>query len=198
MVEAGGFLWTAAGAKWCASALLRDVADIERWLAYPIRRRECVQAGANVGVYPKALAAHFETVYAVELDPDNFACLKANAMPANVRAFHGALGERAGKVGMHASLPISHYVEGSGDIPVVTIDDFGLTRCDLIALDVEGYELPALKGAEQTLERCRPVLVIETKGHGERYGYSDEDLAQWLQDRGYTYAETIGNDAVWA
>jgi hypothetical protein len=46
----------------------------------------------------------------------------------------------------------------------VTIDDFvadrGLARLDLIKTDIEGAEMGALRGAEQTLRRFRPNLAL--------------------------------------
>jgi hypothetical protein len=95
-------------------------------------------------------------------------------------------------------LPISHYVSAGNDLPVLTIDGWGLQECDLIALDVEGYEWPALKGAVETIVRCRPLLVIETKGHGKRFGYTDAEMNDWIQGLGYRLVERVGRDNVWA
>ncbi len=47
------------------------------------------------------------------------------------------------------------------------IDDLELAELDFIKLDVEGYEYQALKGAEQTLKRCRPMVMFEDKGKGD-------------------------------
>ena len=194
-IEAFGFQWPDTRK---ASAVLRDAGNIERWLAHTTGRRQCVQAGACVGVFPKALAAHFAEVWTVELAPDNFACLEANGMPANVYAHCGALGETPGKTGMQRErLPISHYVSAGNDLPVLTIDGWGLQECDLIALDVEGYEWPALKGAVDTIKRCSPLLVIETKGHGQRFGYTDAQMNGWIQGLGYRLVERVGRDNVW-
>ncbi|TLZ00439.1 MAG: FkbM family methyltransferase [Gammaproteobacteria bacterium] len=33
----------------------------------------------------------------------------------------------------------------------------------IIHLDVEGYETPALEGALETIRRCRPIIIVETK-----------------------------------
>ncbi|MBX6374795.1 MAG: FkbM family methyltransferase [Acetobacteraceae bacterium] len=44
---------------------------------------------------------------------------------------------------------------------VVTLDSLG-TEPFFIKLDVQGFELPVLRGAEETLRRHRPVLLIET------------------------------------
>ena len=61
---------------------------------------------------------------------------------------------------------IYHYNEKYLTIKKITcrvkrLDDLEL-RPFFIKLDVQGYELPALKGAEQTLGACKPVLLIES------------------------------------
>jgi FkbM family methyltransferase len=52
----------------------------------------------------------------------------------------------------------------ASQVPVTSLDDFArerrLARVDFIKMDVEGFELAALKGAERLIERCRPRLAI--------------------------------------
>jgi FkbM family methyltransferase len=45
-------------------------------------------------------------------------------------------------------------------VPVVPIDDLGLAP-DLVKIDVEGFELQVLRGMIATIERCKPVFMIE-------------------------------------
>src|SRR5262249_26828437 len=57
-----------------------------------------------------------------------------------------------------------------------------LERVDLIKIDVEGHERQVLDGANATISRCRPALVIET-GHeaeGDR-----RDIHDRLRGLGY-------------
>ncbi len=46
-------------------------------------------------------------------------------------------------------------------VPVVAIDGLGLARCNLIKVDVEGMELAVLRGAAETVGRCKPFLYVE-------------------------------------
>jgi FkbM family methyltransferase len=46
-------------------------------------------------------------------------------------------------------------------VPVLRLDDIGLTDVSAIKIDVEGAELEMLRGARSTLQNCRPSLSIE-------------------------------------
>ena len=51
-----------------------------------------------------------------------------------------------------------------GKVPttVITLDSLGLPHLDFMKIDVEGMELDVLRGAQQVIERCRPIIVYET------------------------------------
>jgi hypothetical protein len=62
---------------------------------------------------------------------------------------------------------------GAGDVQVVRLDNLNLHDINYIKIDCEGYEYRILQGAEQTIRRCRPVVVIEQKPHdaySKQYG----------------------------
>jgi FkbM family methyltransferase len=49
----------------------------------------------------------------------------------------------------------------STTVPLVTVDSLGLRGVTFMKIDVEGHELSALRGAELTIRRDRPRLLIE-------------------------------------
>jgi hypothetical protein len=63
----------------------------------------------------------------------------------------------------------AYFINGGGEIPTATIDDLGVTDCDFLALDIEGAEYEALWGGADTINRCRPVITLEDKGHDQRF-----------------------------
>jgi FkbM family methyltransferase len=48
-------------------------------------------------------------------------------------------------------------------VPMRTLDDFALNDVTAIKLDAEGAEYEILRGARETLQRCRPVLTLEVE-----------------------------------
>jgi FkbM family methyltransferase len=46
-------------------------------------------------------------------------------------------------------------------VGIISIDDMFLPRLDFFKLDVEGYEVPALQGAINTLQKHRPWIWVE-------------------------------------
>jgi len=195
--EVGGFLWPKSDRN--AYVALRQVYQLESVIPLCNRKNTAVQAGGNVGVYAKYLARHFDRVISYEPDKDNFDCLVRNVPEANVEKIRAALGDMAGSAGMERD-PINvgaHRIAGDGDIPVVRIDDRKLDACDFLCLDVEGYEMFALKGAAETIRKFRPVILFESNGLGRNFCVEPGDIQKWLVDEyGYKEVARHGNDVV--
>jgi hypothetical protein len=54
-------------------------------------------------------------------------------------------------------------------------------------LDVEGYELKALKGAVNTIEKYKPTICVELcEKWLNRYNDTSEDVVSFIESLGYT------------
>lgn len=161
-------------------------------------KRTIIHAGGNVGAYTLKFANAFDTVYVFEPDVTNFKCLCLNtADRENVFQFRAALGNRATQVSITNDNPENcgtFRIKEDGNIPVVTIDSLRLTEVDCIHLDIEGYEMNALLGAENTIRAYRPLIVVEWLDHGKNYGWDNKDIIKLLIDIGYTKMKQIGSD----
>ena len=60
-------------------------------------------------------------------------------------------------------------------------------RLDVVKVDVDGHEPRFLRGAARTLQRHRPILLIEfSRPHFEQAGFSPDAVLRWLEnDLGY-------------
>lgn len=181
----------------CRQAALREVSDLEIALKQCKQKRIAVQAGGNCGVWPRELSMHFEWVYTFEPDPDNFHCLVRNATQPNIVKFQAALGNEHKTISMVVNLKNAgslYMHESTGSIPVLKVDDLNLPACDFLELDLEGYEIFALRGAEETIRKYRPVLMIEHKRHAERYGERPEAVLEFLTKLGYKTICRLNSD----
>lgn len=179
-----------------------DLVCLERALDFTPRRKAAVQAGGNLGVFASRLSEVFEAVYTFEPDAHLFPQLVANTPQANVVRFQAALGDEARLIDTQRTTPenthsgVTH-VAGPGILPMIRLDDLKLPACDLLYLDVEGYELFALKGADETIKAHKPTIAVEVNKCCGRYGYEPKDLAKHLMLLGYAERAIIHSDHIW-
>lgn len=163
-----------------------------------------VDGGAHVGSWSKEMASVFETVYAFEPAEDTYECLVHNVSTLeNVLPFHAALGSLSGqgRVTDDASRKGNTgsrfmQIDESGSISVVCLDDIELEDLDFLKLDVEGFEHAALLGAESTVRRFKPVVLIEEKGFGRRYDLQPFAASRLLESWGARCVANAGKDYV--
>jgi FkbM family methyltransferase len=134
-------------------------------------KRVCIQAGGHVGLFALRLADYFEYVTTLEPDPDHFECIRRNTSgEMRISEFRFALGDKPGTIHLsekeaNNTGSIGYDEKGTITADVHTIDEIVLFgSVDLIYLDIEGMEGLALKGATETIKRCRPIIVCENKG----------------------------------
>lgn len=163
-----------------------------------------IDCGANIGVHTVEWAKMMHgwgDVLAFEAQERVFYALAGNITMNNcfnARAIWAAVGAENGEIGVpvpdylspasFGSLEIRKQVSNefigqviNYDKPqvtrLVTIDSFELPRVDFIKMDIEGMEIEAMLGAEQTIRRCLPSLLIEKLKSDERR--MSEMLVAW-------------------
>jgi FkbM family methyltransferase len=156
-----------------------------------------VDVGANIGSYTILAAATGAEVVAIEPIPVTFANLAANialnGFGDRVARFHGGVGDRAGTLRFTAAHDtMNHVVEGEDGEQSIAVEVKPLDaildgrRPRLIKIDVEGYELPVLRGASAALADPELLaLVVETNGSGARYGVDGRAIFAHLAGFGF-------------
>lgn len=147
------------------------LAHLEAAIGYCKNFRAAVDVGAHIGLWSREMAHRFKRVWAFEPWPSNQEAWRhtMKAFP-NAVLFKEALAARNFQARMEGEGHSKHYIveDKIGDINVRTLDGFAFQHVDLIKTDCEGADLLALKGAEQTIKRCKPVLIVETYPRYER------------------------------
>jgi len=135
-----------------------------------------VDVGSNIGFYSVPagrLVGPEGRVVAIEAHPRTFEFLRRNLarndLP-HVTAVHSAVGEAPGSVSMvycDANAGGTHVgvnaEEAGVNVPVRTLDaileDAGVASVDYLKIDVEGYELPVLRGAQGIIAGSAGIVV---------------------------------------
>ena len=75
-------------------------------------------------------------------------------------------------------------LNNDGNIDVVSVDNLGIQdKIGMIKMDVEGFELSALKGMYKLIERDKPFLIVEIRD--KNY----PDVMKMIEGLGYKYYE---------
>ena len=135
--------------------------------------------GANVGFYSLALMTvnNDLMVDAFEPQPNVFKRLlenvKLNNFSSSINIHNIGLGNKEGELTMFvprltgtsgASFYDLHEEEGDSikiKVPVLTLDSILESMPDLLKIDVEGFELNVLIGAERIVGLSKPTIVVE-------------------------------------
>ncbi len=170
-----------------------------------------VDVGANVGLHSVQLAKLVDGLRVLAFEPvgQTFTLLQRNiaknGVAEQVTARRAAVSDRDGTLRLTTNFQYANFVvpEGSRaaedaveEVDCRTLDgllDGTTERVDAIKCDVEGAELAVLRGAEKTIDRFRPLLLLEVDARwAARYGNTGADVFAFLTGRGYGYECFVG------
>jgi FkbM family methyltransferase len=207
-MKRSGLMWVRAEDTFMPNYFDRtgDAFEIEHLTAALVhcpRRSFALDIGAHYGSWSRHLGRQFAHVNAFEPVPETFACLVENTRDfPNVHIFQQAVGgtnQRVsvgrGKLYQHPGMETVNALVG--DIDMVRIDDLGLPSIDFLKIDVEGYELHVLQGAEQTLRRDNPVIIFEENIRGPlEHNIENGKCASFLNGLGANLVCVLNKDFV--
>lgn len=169
-----------------------------------------IDCGANIGVHTIewAQAMHgWGEVIAFEAQERIYYALAGNIALNNcfnAKAILAAVGSNKGEI----SVPLPNYFSPSSfgslelrktpntefigqqinyedenceKINLVAIDQYVLKRLDFIKIDIEGMEMEALLGAKVSIEKFKPILMIE------KIKSNETDIRNFLDQFGYQF-----------
>lgn len=171
--------------------------------------RTAIDVGSHIGLLAFLMVHDFKRVECFEPMREHVACWKANiGAYSNAKLHVCALGEVTGYVKVETRTPDSTGDTGVeafahepklGYAPLYPLDDFALTDVDFIKIDCEGYELNVLKGAEKTLRKYKPVIMVEQKRDMSlKYGLPTLAAVDYLKSLGAELKEELSGDYIMA
>ncbi len=155
------------------------------------KNASAIDVGANVGIFTHYLAAHFDTVIAVEPVP-YLADRLRRSIPSNCTVAETALGDTEGQLTLRIPVDAQGnempalstassenslaFIQNAGcverHVPVARLDSLAKDIANLafLKIDVEGFEGAVLAGATDILAQQRPVIQLEIgRAHNPNY-----------------------------
>ncbi len=140
--------------------------------------------GAWCGTWSFAIQPYATKVVAFEPDATHFTCLQRNCLSTDARQ------EAIGNETKYITLTKDNFTQAKriedieGKIRMTTIDSFDYPNVGVMKIDVEGYEMHVLQGAEKTLERTE-YLMIELNNNTKKYGSNNIEVEKYLHQKGF-------------
>lgn len=163
-----------------------------------------LDVGANIGVTALPFSQRVNKVIGFEPSSANFIRLKKhvelNAIK-NITLVSKGLGDKEttrfletiddSNPGMNRIRSVNSNKNDCESVEIVTIDEFvadnSIKRVDAIKIDIEGFEMKAILGAQHTLQKFHPIMYIELDDENlKEQGDSAIELIQKLKEFGYT------------
>ena len=168
----------------------------------PGRTRRAVDVGAHCGLWTIQMGRFFDEVECFEPLGEHVECWEKNCeRKLSLHLHQCALSDHIGWSGITVVPGFSgrSYLHGDGAVLLRTLDSYDFDNVDFLKVDVEGHEYFVLKGAEKTLLRCKPVMVVEQKpGHAARFGLGDTYAVDYLEKLGATRKAEIAGDYIFS
>jgi FkbM family methyltransferase len=170
-----------------------------------LKKGDCfVDVGANIGLMSIEASESVGSqgkIYSFEPHPDTAKILRFNIdlnSFENIEVIEKGVGSKSGEAKIYdrwdvnrggASVFSANNNQEGFAIQLVVLDEvFQKIDIQLIKIDIEGYELEALKGAKRILSSENPpILIVECTEETENQNYTRVELYRWLKNTNSQY-----------
>jgi FkbM family methyltransferase len=160
-----------------------ELACVASWAP---RGGTALDVGAWYGPWTARLLGLADHVVTIEPNPSLVPLLRAGLPAAEIIGAAASDDEGAvelwlpgGGRGAEGLASLEHRTQHSVTVRRLRIDDLGLTDVRFVKMDIEGHEAAALRGAEKTIRRDWPMLLLELETRHQRIGDITSMLAEW-------------------
>lgn len=180
--------------------------SFEQFMRHVKYRNTAIEIGAHVGSWTLGLSRLFHHVVGFEPQPENRAYLEKNLKRASVSNVTVHPMAVTSKLEQQFSITSGHVTRNSGQahliprsqanqnmtpVECVRLDDLmfdsvsATSKVNALKIDVEGMELDVLKSGSELIKGHKPVILLEINGLCNRYGFTPEEILDYMNDIGY-------------
>jgi FkbM family methyltransferase len=161
-----------------------------------------VDIGTNIGNHMLYYCSHLAAKQVICFEPNKMnrdtlqKNVSLNCLEQTVTVYPFALGAEngtgvqrdftLGNTGMNRVDKLKDETNIPADaVEIRSLDSFNLQQINFVKIDVEGFEADVLKGASETLLRCKPVVMIEV------FENSRQQIDEMMTNLGYNKLITL-------
>lgn len=189
--------------SWQIDRLLAALDYVEDWTC-------AFDIGAHVGLWSAEMMKHFDRVVAFEPVPDHFDCLLRNVSPdPKFSAWNIGLSDYDGSAAFRIDDRLGAQNTGgtfletsiAGDVHVHKLDTMraagNIPAPSFMKIDVEGWEVHVLEGAQNLIHECWPIIFVEDKPKFRNRANFHFGPGDWLVNKGYEQIASFGSDKLY-
>lgn len=174
----------------------------KRWFVENVRPEWVIfDVGANIGYYsilfsrlaPAGKVFAFEPTETFSMLRENLGyhgCRNVNALQIAVGMVSGAVKDDIFRIWGAEPERLTYNFSTVDDL----VEKLKLTRLDCIKIDVDSFDFEVLMGAQETLRRLNPWIVVELCHALSRRNQSAPQALEWLACRGYRKAHVLEHE----
>lgn len=155
-----------------------------------------IDVGSNYGWHSITSSNLCEIIYSFEPQKYVYNIQKENIKQnniTNINLFNYGIGNTNEMLNMspinyNESVNVGDLSIGLGGeiVEVRTLDSLTLNKVDIIKIDVQGFEKFVIEGGVDTINKNKPLLIVEFEDHQLRkFNYGVIDLFKLIKDMGY-------------
>jgi FkbM family methyltransferase len=156
-----------------------NIQAYEQLKPYLTGTKIALDIGARWGEWSRLLQKDFNKIYCFEPLSKRYKFINENCVTSNITLYGCCLGDKIEAVDMHGGCIFdktlkdiktkANRVDKISSQISVRLDDLNITDVDFIKIDVEGYELPVIKGGLKTIMKYKPIICLEQNGSEEKW-----------------------------
>jgi len=200
------FLWHINNGK--TEPYPRELDLVKKYLnMFPTNNDVCIDIGGHIGTTSFPYSRLFKNVISFEPNKKSYDFFNKNInlnLITNIHLFNKGVYNKntTCKVIQHdggnsGCFFIKECDKNEDDsIDVIKLDDLNINgKVDFIKIDTEGSELYVLEGSIDLINKCKPLIQVETNSCSDKYfGYNKDKIYEFMKQNNYSIFDDDGNN----